>query len=67
MPVGDIGGLISDVHAALSNTTQPVAAATVTEKPKPPVSIKKSIEEDYLICFEDGKRFKSLKRHVMTH
>mgnify|MGYP003630031898 FL=1 len=67
VPVGDIGGLISDVHAALSNTTQPVAAAIVTEKPKPPVSIKKSIEEDYLICLEDGKKFKSLKRHLMTH
>src|SRR3546814_7083750 len=67
VPVGYIRGLISDVHTALSNTTQTVAAAIVTEKPKPPVSIKKSIEEDYLICLEDGKKFKSLKRHLMTH
>ena len=67
VPVGDLGGLISDVHIALSNTTQPVAAAAVAEKPKPPVPIKKSIEEDYLICLEDGRKFKSLKRHLMTH
>ena len=39
----------------------------VPEKPKPPVPIKKSIEEDYLICLEDGQKFKSLKRHLMTH
>ncbi len=67
VPVADLGGLISDVHSALSNTSAPAPVAAVTEKPKPPVSIKKSIEDDYLICLEDGQKFKSLKRHLMTH
>jgi predicted transcriptional regulator len=67
VPIGDLGTLISDVHTALSTTSAPAPAATVVEKPKPPVPIKKSIEEDYLICLEDGQKFKSLKRHLMTH
>ena len=37
------------------------------EEPRPPVSIKKTITPDYLICLEDGKKFKSLKRHLRTH
>ncbi|MGW9231266.1 MucR family transcriptional regulator [Pseudorhizobium sp. NPDC055634] len=67
VPVGELSHLISDVHAALSNTSAPAPVAVVSEKPKPPVPIKKSIEEDYLICLEDGQKFKSLKRHLMTH
>ena len=39
----------------------------VVEKPKPPVPVKKSVHNDYLICLEDGMKFKSLKRHLMTH
>jgi Predicted transcriptional regulator len=67
VPVGELAHLISDVHNALSTTSSPAPAATVAEKPKPPVPIKKSIEDDYLICLEDGQKFKSLKRHLMTH
>ncbi|MDO1581496.1 MucR family transcriptional regulator [Rhizobium oryzicola] len=67
VPVGDLSNLISDVHAALSNTTAPAPAVAQVEKPKPPVPIRKSIEDDYLICLEDGMKFKSLKRHLMTH
>ncbi|HEX5933455.1 MAG TPA: MucR family transcriptional regulator [Pseudorhizobium sp.] len=67
VPVGDLGSLISDVHTALSNTAAPAPVAAQVEKPKPPVPIKKSIEDDYLICLEDGQKFKSLKRHLMTH
>lgn len=67
VPVSDLPGLIADVHTALSNTTSPVQQAAVVEKPKPPVPIRKSIEDDYLICLEDGQKFKSLKRHLMTH
>jgi predicted transcriptional regulator len=65
--VGDLSHLIADVHSALSSTSSPAPAAINIEKPKPPVPIKKSIEEDYLICLEDGMKFKSLKRHLMTH
>jgi predicted transcriptional regulator len=67
VPVGDLSNLITDVHSALSNTSSPTPVAAPVEKPKPPVPIKKSIEEDYLICLEDGMKFKSLKRHLMTH
>ena len=38
-----------------------------TEKPTPAVPVKKSITPDYLVCLEDGKKFKSLKRHLRTH
>ncbi|MCY1664215.1 MucR family transcriptional regulator [Rhizobium sp. SL86] len=67
VPVSDLSNLIADVHSALSNTTSPAPAPTAVEKPKPPVPIRKSIEDDYLICLEDGMKFKSLKRHLMTH
>jgi len=65
--VGDLTSLITDVHSALSNTSSPAPVAAAVEKPKPPVPIRKSIEDDYLICLEDGQKFKSLKRHLMTH
>jgi predicted transcriptional regulator len=57
---------ISSVHSALN-----AAAGSTTSAPKvelvPAVSIKRSITPDYLICLEDGKKFKSLKRHLRTH
>ncbi|MBC2775593.1 MucR family transcriptional regulator [Rhizobium sp. AQ_MP] len=65
--VSDLTNLIADVHQALNNTASPAPAPAVVEKPKPPVPIRKSIEDDYLICLEDGQKFKSLKRHLMTH
>ena len=66
LPIADLPGLISDVYGALgrSSAPQPVAEA---EKPKPAVSVKKSVTDDHIICLEDGKKFKSLKRHLMTH
>jgi predicted transcriptional regulator len=65
--VSDLTTLIADVHQALNNTASPTPVPAVVEKPKPPVPIRKSIEDDYLICLEDGQKFKSLKRHLMTH
>jgi predicted transcriptional regulator len=67
VPSGDLGALISDVHSALSSTSGHEAVAPAVEKPKPPVPVKKSVHNDYLICLEDGMKFKSLKRHLMTH
>ncbi|MCF3638610.1 MucR family transcriptional regulator [Rhizobium sp. TRM95111] len=70
VPVGELSGLISDVHSALQNTSKPAAVVEVaapSEKPKPPVPIRKSVQNDYIICLEDGQKFKSLKRHLMTH
>jgi predicted transcriptional regulator len=65
VPVSDLPGLINDVHAALLRVTTGVAPV-VTEAPKPAVPIKKSITNDYIVCLEDGKQFKSLKRHLRT-
>ena len=61
----DLPSVISQVHAALGGATMPVEE--VVEKPKPAVSVRRSIQNDYLICLEDGQKFKSLKRHLMTH
>lgn len=63
--VGDLPNLIADVHAALSRVGGPEPVQV--EKPKPAVNPKKSVFDDYIICLEDGKKFKSLKRHLMTH
>ncbi|MEZ5923889.1 MAG: MucR family transcriptional regulator [Hyphomicrobiaceae bacterium] len=58
--------LISDVHGALTRATGAVAPP-VREDLKPAVAIKKSVTPDYIVCLEDGKKFKSLKRHIRTH
>lgn len=60
-------GLIARVHAALSNVSDGRAAlAGAGETPLPAVPVKRSVTPDYIICLEDGKRFKSLKRHLRT-
>ena len=66
VPVSELANLIADVHAALGRVGGGVEQAPV-EKQKPAVNPRKSISNDYLICLEDGKKFKSLKRHLMTH
>ncbi|MEM6461281.1 MAG: MucR family transcriptional regulator [Pseudomonadota bacterium] len=60
----DLPGLIANVHSALGSTTASQAPA---EKLKPAVPIKKSVHHDYIICLENGLKFKSLKRHLMTY
>ena len=62
----DLPNLIQQVHSALTDVTAE-GAGRPQEPLKPAVSIKKSITPDYLICLEDGKQFKSLKRHLRTH
>ncbi|MDX8499142.1 MucR family transcriptional regulator [Mesorhizobium sp. VK4C] len=65
VPVNDLPGLIDQVHAALKGTIGgPVAKP---EELKPAVPIRKSVTPDYIISLEDGKQFKSLKRHLSTH
>ncbi len=66
VPAGDLQALIFQVHGALGTLSgQPAEAPKEAQKPAVPP--KKSITPDYLICLEDGKRFKSLKRHLKTH
>ncbi|MBB3145006.1 MULTISPECIES: MucR family transcriptional regulator [Phyllobacterium] len=68
VPAGDLPGLISDVHAALGRVGGGLEAVTaIQEKPKPAINPKKSVADDFIVCLEDGKKFKSLKRHLMTH
>ncbi|HEX6001805.1 MAG TPA: MucR family transcriptional regulator [Hyphomicrobiaceae bacterium] len=62
----DIPAMIADVHEALSRASQRTEAVE-REELKPAVAPKKSIHDDYIICLEDGKKFKSLKRHLRTH
>ena len=64
--VSDLPSLIADVHRALSNTHSGVQEPE-PEPLKPAVNPKKSVFPDYIICLEDGKKFKSLKRHLRTH
>lgn len=64
VPASELTGLISNVHSALAGINHP--AHEVLKAQEPAVSIKKSISADYIICLEDGKKFKSLKRHLRT-
>ena len=64
-PAAEIPNLISQVHAALLRVSNGRAEAP-PEPAKPAVAVKKSIHPDYLVCLEDGKRFKSLRRHLRT-
>ena len=66
VPASDLPSLISDVHAALNRVVGGAAPIVPVEAPKPAIAVKKSITADYLICLEDGKKFKSLKRHLRT-
>lgn len=61
----DLPKLIADVYAALRGLNTPVFVEA-EEVLKPAVSVRKSITPDFLICLEDGKKFKSLKRHLRT-
>src|SRR5882724_848834 len=65
VPAGDMPSLINQVHGALQRISG--GHNDVAPEPlKPAISIKKSITPDYIICLEDGKKFKSLKRHLRT-
>ena len=65
LAVNDLPRLIQNVHSALFALS---AVDTASEtKPKPKVSIRSSVRPDYIVCLEDGKKLKMLKRHLMTH
>jgi predicted transcriptional regulator len=65
--IADLPGLIAKVHTALTTLGTGEAPTASVPELKPAVPIRKSVTPDYLICLEDGKQFKSLKRHLMTH
>lgn len=63
VPVTQIPDLIAQVHGALRKTGE-APAEIPPERQQPAVAIKKSITPDFLVCLEDGKRFKSMRRHL---
>ena len=65
VPAANLADLIATVHTAVSGLSQSTAPAVAA--PTPAVNPKRSVHADYVVCLEDGKRFKSLKRHLMTH
>ena len=63
--VNDLPTLIQNVHGALTGISGSRSAPEA--KPEPKVPIRSSIKPDYIVCLEDGKKLKMLKRHLMTH
>ena len=63
--VSDVSTLISNVHAALSGVSGSAAVAETTLEPAVP--IRNSVKRDFIVCLDDGKKLKMLKRHLMTH
>jgi len=67
VPPDDIPALISQVHAALLRVSGGAGGEVASADPlRPAVPIKRSINPDYIVCLEDGKKFKSLKRHLRS-
>jgi len=62
----ELPNLIAETHAALSRAAGRIVSPE-REETKPKIAVKKSVMPDYIICLEDGKKFKSLKRHLRTH
>ena len=66
VPAAELPTLIGNVHAALTKVASGTPKQAVEAPKAPVVSVKKSVQPDYIVCLEDGKRFKSLKRHLRT-
>jgi predicted transcriptional regulator len=64
LPKSDLPALIHAMHAAVASLSSEATAPPPVEAKEPAVPIRKSITPDFLICLEDGKRFKSLRRHL---
>jgi predicted transcriptional regulator len=65
VPSSEIPNLINQIHTALKRVSTG-QAASAAEPPKPAVPIKRSVTPEYIVCLEDGLKFKSLKRHLRT-
>ncbi|MEA1617762.1 MucR family transcriptional regulator [Erythrobacter sp. T5W1-R] len=63
--VGDLPGLITNVYSALAGLGE--AAPVVENRPEPAVSVRSSVKPDYIVCLEDGKKLKMLKRYLRTN
>jgi predicted transcriptional regulator len=63
LPVSDLPQLIRDIYKTLATVGD---SQVMAERPQPAVSIKKSVTADFIVCLEDGKKLKMLKRHLKT-
>ena len=66
VPAVELPTLIGSVHDALTKAANGLAQQPTEEPKAPAVSIKKSVQPDHIVCLDDGKKFKSLKRHLRT-
>ena len=64
VPATDLPHLLQSVHTSLGTIVHGPKVEAAKEPPQPKVPVKKSVTDDFIICLEDGKRFKSLKRHL---
>lgn len=62
--LGDLPQLINQIYNSLANIGS--VSVTPAARPQPAVSVKKSVQPDYIVCLEDGKKLKMLKRHLKT-
>lgn len=65
VPPSELGELIRSVHSTLTGLSG-AAGATLAERPKPAAPINKSVQHDFIICLEDGKKLKMLKRYLRS-
>ncbi len=66
VPSDEIPGIIQKVYRTLASVGGVDNGTVLSERPQPAVPIKKSVTPDYIVCLEDGKKLKMLKRHLMT-
>lgn len=66
LPAAELPDLLRRVHEAVMSTAARPVPVPEADPPRPAVPIKKSVTEDFIVCLENGKRFKSLKRHLAT-
>ncbi|MDK1376490.1 MULTISPECIES: MucR family transcriptional regulator [unclassified Sinorhizobium] len=66
VPTGDLTNLIQQTYSSLSGKSARHRADPAVEEQRPAVPIKKSVTADFIICLEDGEKFKSLRRHLMA-
>ena len=66
VPISELSSLIASIHRSLLGLGAEQEPAQA-ESQKPAVSIKKSVQDDFIVCLEDGKKFKTLKRHIGVH
>ena len=67
VPQADIPRLIADIFKSLEGIATGEQPKALAVEPKPAINARKSITPDFLVCLEDGKKFKSLKRHLRSH